>query len=337
VANIVSDAPAGATIRLAEGSYSVGTLTVRNPGVTLRSASGDPSRVVLDAAYGPSALVHPFANDVTVAELTLSRARDHLVHAYPASGGPDLRGLLLYRVRMVDSGEQFLKVNGNATCSAWVDVGTVACSQFLMTPTGRQNIERAFGCYTGGIDGHSGRGWRVRDSVFEGIYCEDGELADHAIHFWKGARGTLIENNVIRNCARAIGFDLGDSGESRAYPDDPYPALGFIGHYDGVIRGNAVLADIPQYDTGIELAQARGARVLHNTLVETGRATGSFSSIDRRLPPAAGPGWRRRARTSTAARATTARRTSARTSGRLRSLAARPAPGAGCRAGSGCD
>jgi hypothetical protein len=284
LANIVSDAPAGATIRLADGTYSVGTLTVRNPGVTLRSASGDPSRVVLDAAYGPSALVHPFANDVTVAELTLSRARDHLVHAYPASGGPDLRGLLLYRVRMVDSGEQFLKVNSNAARSAWVDAGTVACSQFLMTATGRQNIERAFGCYTGGIDVHSGRGWRVRDSVFEGIYCEDGELAEHAIHFWKGARGTLVENNVIRNCARAIGFGLGDSGESRAYPDDPYPALGFIGHYDGVIRGNAVLADIPQYDTGIELAQARGARVLHNTLVETARATGSFSSIDYRWP-----------------------------------------------------
>src|SRR5918998_5286779 len=70
--------------------------------------------------------------------------------------------------------------------------------------------------------------------------------------------------------------------EGRAYPDDPYPGLGFIGHYDGVIRGNAVLADIPQYDTGVELAQARGARVLHNTLVETARATGSFSSIDYR-------------------------------------------------------
>jgi hypothetical protein len=49
-----------------------------------------------------------------------------------------------------------------------------------------------------------------------------------------------------------------------------------------VIRGNAVLADIPQYDTGIELAQARGARVLHNTLVETARATGCLQLT--RLP-----------------------------------------------------
>jgi hypothetical protein len=282
LANIVAGAPAGATIRLADGSYSVGTITVRRPGVTLRSASGEPSRVVLDGAYGPSALIQPFANNVTVAELTLSRARDHLVHAYPAEGGPDLSGLRLYRVRMVDSGEQFLKVNSNAARNAWVDSGTVACSQFLMTPAGRGNIERAFGCYTGGIDVHSGRGWRVRDSLFEGIYCEDGELAEHAIHFWKGARGTLVENNVILNCARAIGFGLGDSGEDRPWPDDPYPGVGYIGHYDGVIRGNSVLADIPQYDTGIELAQARGTRVLHNTLVETARATASFSSLDYR-------------------------------------------------------
>jgi hypothetical protein len=282
LANIVADAPAGATIRLADGTYPVGTITVRSPGVTLRSASGDPSRVVLDAAYGPSALIHPFANDVTVAELTLTRARDHLVHAYPAAGGPDLRGLLLYRVRMVDSGEQFLKANTNEARSAWVDSGTVACSHFVMTPAGRQNIERAFGCYTGGIDVHSGRGWRVRDSTFEGIYCEDGELAEHAIHFWKGARGTLVENNVIINCARAIGFGLGDGGDTRPYSDDPYPGVGYIGHYDGVIRGNSVLADIAQYDTGIELAQARGTRVLHNTLVETAAASGSFSSVDYR-------------------------------------------------------
>ena len=284
LADIVAGAPAGATIRLADGTYSVGTITMRRPGVTLRSASGNPSRVVLDARYGPSALIHPFANDLTVAELTLTHARDHLVHAYPAASGPDLRGLRLYRVRMVDSGEQFLKVNSNAARSAWVDSGTVACSHFLMTPAGRTNIERGFGCYTGGIDVHSGRGWRVRDSTFEGIYCEDGELAEHAIHFWKGARATVVENNVIENCARAIGFGLGDSGEGRPWADDPYPGVGYIGHYDGVIRGNSVLADISQYDTAIELAQARGTRVLHNTVVETARATSSFSSLDYRWP-----------------------------------------------------
>ena len=59
-----------------------------------------------------------------------------------------------------------------------------------------------------------------------------------------------------------------------------------MGHYDGVIRGNSVLANIAEYDTGIELAQARGTRVLHNTVVETARATASFSSLDLRWPNA---------------------------------------------------
>jgi hypothetical protein len=44
-----------------------------------------------------------------------------------------------------------------------------------------------------------------------------------------------------------------------------------------------ILAEISQYDTGIELDQARGSTVVHNTVVETDAATGSFSSIDYRF------------------------------------------------------
>lgn len=268
---IVAEARANATIRLANGTYRVSDpLVVRRRGVTLRSASGDRGRVTLDGAYGPSALIHVFADDVTIGEITLRRARDHLVHVYPDEGGPDVRALRLYRLALVDSGEQFVKVNQNAARSAGVHGGVIACSRFFMSATGRRNIERAFGCYTGGIDVHQGRGWRVRDNRFEGIYCEDGEVAEHAVHFWNGARDTLVENNVILNCSRGIGFGLGE-------------ADGGIGHHGGVIRNNALLADIPQYDTGIELNQARGARVFHNTIAETDRATNSFSSIDYRF------------------------------------------------------
>lgn len=268
---IVAGAPAGSTIRFANGTYPVSdSLVVNNRGVTLRSASGDPTSVVLDAAYGPSALIHPFAGDVTVTDLTLRRARDHLVHAYPRDGGPDLRGLRLHRLVLVDAGEQFVKVNQDPARSAGVHDGTVSCSNFRMTAAGRQNIERAFGCYTGGIDVQQGSSWRVFDNRFEGIYCEDGEVAEHAIHFWNGARETLVENNTIVNCSRGIGFGLGDAG-------------GGIGHHGGLIRNNVLLADIPQYDTGIELHQAQGARVFHNTIAETDRATNSFSSIDYRF------------------------------------------------------
>ena len=284
---IVRNAAAGTTIRFADGTYVVTgdvtrSLAVDSPGITLRGASGDPTKVVLDGQYAIGALVYIQANDVTLTDLTLRRATDHLVHSYPLPGTTDVEGARLHRLHLVDAGEQFVKVNPNAARTAYVDTGTVGCSELTMTATGRANIERAFGCYTGGIDVHSGWDWVVRSNTFEGIYCEDGELAEHAIHFWNGARGTLVENNLIRNTARGIGFGLVQSGTSRSYPDNPYPGL-YVGHYGGTIRGNVISMSISQYDTGIELAQARGTVVAHNSVIETGAATGSFSSIDRRF------------------------------------------------------
>ena len=284
---IVRAAPSGATIRFADGTYSVTgdyarSLTVTRPGITLRGASGDPTRVVLDGQYSIGAIVYVLASNVTVTDMSIMRARDHLVHSYPADAGPDLTGMSLYRLRFVDSGEQFVKVNSNPARSAFVDSGTVSCSEFTMTSTGRANIERAYGCYTGGIDVHSARNWVVRSNTFAGIYCEDGEVSEHAVHFWYGARDTLVENNYIRNTSRGIGFGLVESGATRQYPDNPYPGL-YVGHYGGTIRNNVILAEIPQYDTGIGLDQARGSTVAHNTVVETAAATRSFSSIDYRF------------------------------------------------------
>jgi hypothetical protein len=165
-----------------------------------------------------------------------------------------------------------------------------------MTEAGRANVERAFGCYTGGIDAHGARGWRVRRNRFEGIYCEDGEVAEHAVHFWRRSRGTLVERNLIEDCSRGIGFGLTDE------PDD--------GHAGGVVRRNVIRADVPQYDTGIELANASGVRVLHNTIAETARATNAFSSIDARF-----------ARTSGLIANNLARRITFRDGGRARTLA----------------
>jgi hypothetical protein len=112
------------------------------------------------------------------------------------------------------------------------------------------------------------------------IYCENGGLAEHAVHFWSASRDTLVERNVIRNCARGIGFGLVENGNARAYPDDPYPGVSYVGHYDGIIRNNFIVADHQWFDTGIELDQARGAVVVHNSIVQPDTA---FSSIDYRF------------------------------------------------------
>jgi hypothetical protein len=284
---IVRNAAAGTTIRFADGTYPVTgdftkSLLADSPGLTLRGASGDPTKVVIDGQYAIGALVYVQADDVTLTDLTLRRATDHLVHSYPAAGTTDVERPRLHRLRLVDAGEQFVKVNPNGARTAYVDTGTISCSEHTMTATGRANIERSFGCYTGGIDVHGGRDWVVRSNTFEGIYCEDGEIAEHAIHFWNGARGTLVENNLIRNTSRGIGFGLLESGVTRSYPDNPYPGL-YVGHFGGTIRGNVIANSIDQYDTGIELAQSRGTTVVHNTVIETGAGATSYSSIDRRF------------------------------------------------------
>jgi hypothetical protein len=102
------------------------------------------------------------------------------------------------------------------------------------------------------------------------------------VHFWKGARDTVVEDNVILNCARGIGFGLGEGIVGRTYTDNPYPAISNVGHYDGIIRNNFVWANIDYFDTGIGIEVSPGTKVLHNSVVSTAGAQ-FFTSIDYRF------------------------------------------------------
>jgi hypothetical protein len=282
---VVAGAAQNTTILIADGTYALAgaTIHVTAVGVTLRSASGDATKVVIDGGYMSPEDVAISASNVTLAHLTITRAINHPVHIYP--DGYNVAGTRLYGLRLVDGGEQFVKVNPDGARTFYVDQGTVECSTFLMTDAGRPHVESLGGtsCYTGGIDVHGGLAWVVRQNHFEGIYCTTGFLSEHAIHFWNGARDTLVEDNVIVNCARGIGFGLVETGEMRVYPDDPSKGVGYIGHFDGIIRNNFVFANVAPFDTGIELDQARGTRVYHNTVYAGPGATKVFSSIDYRF------------------------------------------------------
>mgnify|MGYP000082453513 CR=1 FL=1 len=287
--SIIASANTGDTILLEDGVYKSTLsgegsrrLIFRTPGITLRSASGDPTKVIIDGEYNTNELVYVTTDDITVAEVTLTRARDHLVHA-TGDGATTTRNLQLHRVHFVDAGEQFVKIN-STTQDGYADDGEITCSRFELTDAGRPEIERSpGGCYTGGVDAHAARGWRIAHNHFEGIYCAGEGLAEHAVHFWRSSRDTIVENNTIIDCARGIGFGLGGPVEKRTYPDDPYAGVGSIEHFDGVIRNNVIFADIDFYDTGIELQYARGARVYHNTVMSTEDAAGFYTSIDYRF------------------------------------------------------
>ncbi|MCA9669175.1 MAG: hypothetical protein KC503_26445 [Myxococcales bacterium] len=284
---IVANAAAGSTIALADGTYKMTggeaqrRIQIQNNGITVRSASGKRDAVIIDGEYQTNEIIVITGDDVTIADLTIKRAVDHLIHV--TGGNDNTLRTKLWNLHLEDSGEQFVKVNPSGS-NTYVDDGSLECSRFVLTSAGRPNIEpNPGGCYTGGIDAHAARGWVVRKNHFEGIYCTNGGLAEHAVHFWSTSRDTLVEQNVIVDCARGVGFGLRESGTPRrTYADNPYPGVGYLDHIDGIIRNNLIYASgaaASYFDTGIELDQARGAAVHHNTVA----SKPTFSSIDYRF------------------------------------------------------
>ncbi|MCK8604343.1 hypothetical protein [Desulfoferrobacter suflitae] len=287
--NAVNDAAPGATILIADGIYNLNgaCLSIITPGVTLRSSSGDREAVVLDGNYITTEIVQILASNVTLGDLTLREAAAHPIHVMSSDGAHTLN-TAIYNVHIVDPGEQAIKINP-AAAGSYTDDGLIACSHIELTAAGRLHVND---CYTGGVDAHQARNWIVRDNLIEGFWCASG-LSEHAIHFWRSSRDTVVERNVLRNNARGIGFGLVTSGDGsiRTYPDNPCPAAGgaYVDHYGGIIRNNfvfagdsALFASEDGFDSGISLWQACGVRVMHNTVAST-RAP-SASSIEWRFP-----------------------------------------------------
>lgn len=273
---IVADAAAGSVIALHPGTYDMdlgdasSRLVFDTPGVTLTSYDGDRDSVVLDGHYQTNELISIHASDVSIIAVTLQRAYDHPIHVSGTAGHP-ITGVVLRDLRIVDPGQQAIKIN--AVGDGYADDGLVECSHIELTPVGRAQVRD--NCYTGGVDAHAARGWVVRGNRIEGFWCAGG-LSEHAVHFWRASRDTLVEQNVIVDCARGVGFGLGDQGGSRFYPDDPYPEIANKGHVDGIIRNNFIAtADAglqssgSGFDVGVGLEQAHGARVFHNSIASS--------------------------------------------------------------------
>jgi hypothetical protein len=281
----VNQAQPSTTILVADGTYNLdgAYLRIDAPGVVLRSASGNREMVVLDGNYDTTEIIQIVASGVIVADLTLKEAYYHPIHI--STDGNSTNNIFLYNLHIIDPGEQAVKINPGDT-EHFTDNGAIACSHIELADTGRPFIRND--CYTGGIDAHQSRGWIIRDNVIEGFWCSAG-LSEHAIHFWRASRDTLVERNKIINNARGIGFGLATEGDARTYPDNPCPAAGgtYVDHYNGIIRNNTVFANREAlfsseygFDCGICLWTACEADVLHNTVFST---QAPYSSIEWRF------------------------------------------------------
>ena len=228
------------TIVVEPGVYDLThTLVVSAPFITVRSSTGDRDSVTIRGKGMDSGPPHVFlvnAPHFTIANLSAGRVPHHVLQI---NGKPGADFLVVHNLRLFDSGEQLLKVTEGIPPRA-AHGGIVQWSLFEFT------AGVAPQWYTGGIDSHGSSDWIVRHNIFRHIRSPEHRLAEHAIHFWSGASGTIVTGNLITNADRGIGFGLGKSG-----------------HSGGLITNNMVHTT---RDVGIGLESARGASVLHNSV-----------------------------------------------------------------------
>ena len=280
LADLLEAAAPETTFLLASGTYEItGRLELKAPGVVLRSASGNPEDVVLDASALMNSAVAMLQARTVVAELTIRGATVHQIHVTSEDAGDLVEGTRIYRVHFIDPGQSAVRVNFNAAAA---DNGELACSTIEMTQA-RRDAPNCLGA--SGIAGFSTAGWTVRDNTFEGFWCAKG-LARAVISFTESSYDNQVLRNSIRNSA--LGIRLGVSDEEPAdHRPIPNPGCdGYFGHHRGIIRNNVVSADdaamatsAEKFFSGIAVWQVCGTEVSHNTVVSS---IGGSSSIQYR-------------------------------------------------------
>lgn len=135
----------------------------------------------------------------TLDGITLEQAGNHLIQI---AGKQDADFPTLRNCVLRDGFEQLLKVSYNSKTKVSTDNGLIDNCEFVyLAGNGPQH-------YIGGIDVHGGHNWIVRRSLFRRIASPTSRISEPAIHFWNNTQNILIEDNIIINCDRGIGFGI---------------------------------------------------------------------------------------------------------------------------------
>ena len=248
----------GKTISLAAGTYDLSRVTdglYVPEGIshwTIRGATGNRDDVVIKGAGMTGSVRYGFwigdASGGTIADLTIDGVRDHGIIANPGA-----HNLLVHNVRIVDSGDQFIKSNPDPK-GAGNRNGIVQFSAFEYRTTDNNN-------YTNGVDVHGGDGWVVRHNLFQNFLSPAGQgLAGPAVLMWNGTTNSIVDGNTFVNVARGISLGLVDKA-------------GGFDHEWGAILNNTFYRDADltnAVDVPILVADSPNTKVYHNTIIIRG-------------------------------------------------------------------
>lgn len=234
------------TILLKNGTYNLTKqLWITANNLIFSSESENQSDVKIIGKGMTGSVPHVFSvagDNITIANLTIGEIANHAIQVHGESKYK-ADNLKVSNVRIYNTGEQMLK--GSTDNVTGSDNGVVECSTFEYT----ENFGPQY--YIGGIDVHRGKNWEVRNNTFKNIRSPEASIAEHAIHFWNQSENTLVENNIIINCDRGIGFGLGQST-----------------HIDGTIRNNEIYnnGEGLHDDVGIGLESNTNSEIYNNKI-----------------------------------------------------------------------
>jgi hypothetical protein len=258
VANLESNT----TILIADGTYDLTNTLVIDGGVSdvsIRGASGNRDGVILrgrgmdNSSYGntPHGFLIRNSNNVLIADLTI---QDFYFHNVQIQGEQNAQATHLYNLKLIDAGEQLVKVSSAGPPGPYADDGIVECSYLGYS-------DRARDWYTNGVDVLAGARWIIRDNLFENIRAPSGQLAGPSILMWRNSIDTLVERNLFLECDRAIAFGLSTPDTSSARDGNAT-----YDHQGGIIRNNIIYRE-GSGDVGITVNYARDYKIYHNTVI----------------------------------------------------------------------
>lgn len=254
----VNNLRTGQTINIAAGTYNLSGATdglYIPAGITdwsIRGATGKQGDVVIRGGGMSGAVRFGFwigaSPRGTIADLTIDGVRQHGIIANAGA-----HNLLVHGVRIVDSGDQFIKSNPNAS-GLGNNNGVVEYSTFEYRTTDNDN-------YTNGVDVHGGDGWIVRYNLFKNILSPAGQgLAGPAVLMWEKSKNSSIEGNTFINVARGVALGLVDQ-------------TGAYDHQGGSIQNNMFYRDpglASAVDVAIYLGDSPSTKIYHNTVLTRG-------------------------------------------------------------------
>ncbi len=250
----------GGTILLADGHYFMPRyLEIHTDNVTLRSASGQRERVVLDGARSQDGELVGLrrCSGVTIADLTIQNIK---WNGFKLNTDSNVQRATIYNCvihNIWQRGVKGVKVPmENLEATRPKDCRVQYCLFYNDRPKSfaddpADTAANFDGNYVGGIDIMFAQAWTISDNVFIGIQGRTRQ-ARGAIFVWHDSQDCVIERNIIIDCDTGIAL-----GNSHRPPDVTTHCTGFT------VRNNFITRTP---ESGIVTAWTKDCHILHNTI-----------------------------------------------------------------------